>query len=376
MMFPFPLGFVPGTQELARWVQTPIGWGVEALAHLLGLPMPSRAMTGSGDTLFANLELLLLAIVALVASIAWTAIARDRPHVRLARGLRVVLRYWLAATLCLYGFVKLRELQFHEPGAWILDQRVGDKSPMGLLWTFMGFSRPYTMLSGIAELVGCVLLVWRRTATLGAIAIAIVMANIAALNFCYDVPVKLFSLILLAAALAIAAPDLRRIIGAALGHATRDVPLPPRSSRAFERARIAAKLGFVACALYLGARIAVFPGNPTSELDGTWDVEQFHSSGELRWARVMIDDGIAAIRWTTERRIYYRVRIDPSSHVIALDRGFGPSGALTYTWRDPDHVVVHGAIGDTSYDATLVRAQPWLLMTRGFHWIQEAPFNR
>jgi hypothetical protein len=70
VMFPFPLGFVPGTQELARWVQTPIGWGVDALAHLLGLPTPSRVMTGSGDTLFANLEVLLFAIVALVASVA------------------------------------------------------------------------------------------------------------------------------------------------------------------------------------------------------------------------------------------------------------------------------------------------------------------
>ena len=59
--------------------------------------------------------------------------------------MRIALRCWLATVLVHYGVAKLIEIQFREPPAWILDQRVGDKSPMGLLWTFMGHSRPYTI---------------------------------------------------------------------------------------------------------------------------------------------------------------------------------------------------------------------------------------
>ena len=40
---------------------------------------------------------------------------------------------------------------------------------------------------------------------------AAAMANVVALNFCYDVPVKLYSVQLLLEALIIAAPDLRQV---------------------------------------------------------------------------------------------------------------------------------------------------------------------
>jgi hypothetical protein len=49
---------------------------------------------------------------------------------------------------------------------------------------------------------------------------------------------------------------------------------------------------------------------------------------------------------------------------------------LQYELRDRDHLIVRGTINDTWYEVTLVRAAPWLLETRGFHWIQEEPFNR
>src|SRR5258706_4683721 len=190
VMFPFPLGIIPGLGWLVDALTAPIRWGVVALAALLGLPEPAQLFTGSGDTLFHYLELLLFAIVASVATATWLTLDRRRDHARLARGLRIALRYWLAAIMCTYGVLKLFEFQFHTPPAWILDQRVGDKSPMGLMWTFMGHSRAYTMFAGGAETLACVLLLSRRTATLGALVGGAVMLNVVAMNFCYDVPVK------------------------------------------------------------------------------------------------------------------------------------------------------------------------------------------
>jgi hypothetical protein len=55
------------------------------------------------------------------------------------------------------------------------------------------------------------LLLFRRTATLGAMASAAVLLNIVMLNFCYDVPVKLYSLNLLLMAIFLMLPDLGRL---------------------------------------------------------------------------------------------------------------------------------------------------------------------
>jgi hypothetical protein len=40
---------------------------------------------------------------------------------------------------------------------------------MGLLWTFMGASEPYTMFVGFAEMIAGILLFPRKTSTLGAL---------------------------------------------------------------------------------------------------------------------------------------------------------------------------------------------------------------
>ena len=365
VMFPFPLGYVPGTQHLAMWLHEPIRWGVNALAAILGLDEPSTRPTGSGDTLFAYLEVLLLALNALAFTIGWTIFDRSS-DARIARAMRIVLRWWVAMILMRYGLAKLFEIQFRTPPAWILDQRVGDKSPMGLLWTFMGHSRAYAIGAGVAEMLGSVLLVWRRTATIGAVVLAIVMTNVVAMNFCYDVPVKLYSLELLAACTAIAAPDLRRMIIAALGRATPEVEPAPRS---FERT------GRVLRALYFAAIVsdAMFLSQftpPTTELDGAWDVHN-----EPRWSRMLVGQGIAAIRTPDEKRLYFLAAVDATKKSLVLDSPLR-RGELTYELRDLDHLTLRGTINETWYEVTLVRAPPWLLETRGFHWIQEEPFNR
>src|SRR5262245_23311944 len=82
---------------------------------------------------------------------------------------------------------------------------------MGLLWTFMGSSGPYVIFSGAGETTGSLLILFRRTTTLGALVLGAVLTNIAALNFCYDVPVKINSSHFLAMCIFLAAPDVRRL---------------------------------------------------------------------------------------------------------------------------------------------------------------------
>src|SRR5262249_42535112 len=84
----------------------------------------------------------------------------------------------------------------------------GESSPMHLLWTFMGASDGYTWFTGAGEMLAGLLLCTRRTTLLGALVTFGVMAHVVALNFCFDVPVKLFSSHLVLMSVFLVAPDL------------------------------------------------------------------------------------------------------------------------------------------------------------------------
>lgn len=154
----------------------------------------SSVQTGSGDTRFDYYLILFFAILAITLSLVISIIDYRRPNYKsLYKWLLLVLRYYLAYQMINYGLSKIFYLQFSEPSQVQLNQLVGDKSPMGLLWTFMGFSKPYTVFTGIAEFVGGILLLSRKTTLLGALVTFGVMSNVMMLNYCYDVPVKLLS---------------------------------------------------------------------------------------------------------------------------------------------------------------------------------------
>jgi len=106
-------------------------------------------------------------------------------------------------------------------------QPYGDSSPMGLLWTFMGASPGYQMFAGAAEVVGGLLLLFRRTTLLGALVVAAVMSNVFAMNVFFDVPVKLYSFHYLLLAILLTLPDLPRLISLFVAN----TPAPARDLR-------------------------------------------------------------------------------------------------------------------------------------------------
>jgi hypothetical protein len=160
----------------------------------------------------AYVQNLLYVVVAVAATAVWSALDRRRPNYRaLGAWVRVLVRYNLAFTLFGYGFAKIVPLQFQRLFLFKMMEPYGDFSPMGALWSFMSASLPYVIYSGCAEVLGGMLLLFRRTATLGALVAFAVMLNVAVLNYCYDVPVKLYSTNLVLMAVFLLIPDLRRL---------------------------------------------------------------------------------------------------------------------------------------------------------------------
>lgn len=114
-------------------------------------------------------------------------------------------------TLIKYGAVKLIPVQFPPPDLHRLLEPFGDASPMGLLWTFMGASTAYNVFAGSVETIAGLLLFFPRTSLLGALVSMAAVCQICALNLCYDVPVKLFTLHLLGMVVFLVAGDARRL---------------------------------------------------------------------------------------------------------------------------------------------------------------------
>jgi hypothetical protein len=90
-------------------------------------------------------------------------------------------RYFCAFMLYTYGISKLLHLQFNLQSQ-LAQQPVGLLTGYQLTWFYFGYSRGYAVLLGTTQVLGGTLLLFRRTALLGSLAMLPVMANILLIN--------------------------------------------------------------------------------------------------------------------------------------------------------------------------------------------------
>lgn len=204
------------SRKLSTWSRAAESWMAHRTGEwCFGFEGDLVPPNGSGDTTMSYLIVLDWFVVAAALAAAWTLLRRRAPRRDAAVDLtRSYLRYVLAFAMLGYGLAKvsMTSNQFPEISAQRLDQSWGETSPMGLVWGFMGASRPYTIFAGLGEVVAAFFLLWRHTALLGAVVAVAVMTNVLMLNYCYDVPVKIYSTHLTLMGLIILAPDARRLL--------------------------------------------------------------------------------------------------------------------------------------------------------------------
>src|SRR5262245_5322877 len=156
-------------------------------AHALGISQFYDGPSGSGDKTFDYVRLLLCFALACAIAVVWSAVGWRRTNYPWLNDLlRSYLRYVLAFAMLGYGLAKVGSAvnQFAEPSVEQLMKTYGESSPMNLVWTFMGASRAYTRFAGLGEVVGALLLIWRRTTILGAVVSFGVMRNVVVVNCC------------------------------------------------------------------------------------------------------------------------------------------------------------------------------------------------
>ncbi len=139
---------------------------------------------------WAAAQFVLALLLALSATVIWSALARRTEYERFAGWCRIALRYYLGVIMLVYGGAKVIPSQFPPIAVEQISEPLGNLSPQALLWAYMGYSRIYTIFTGVGEALGALLLFFRRTTTLGAAILVAVLSNVVLINFAYDVPVK------------------------------------------------------------------------------------------------------------------------------------------------------------------------------------------
>ena len=389
------LGFVPivgqlivgGYFVLTRWAAT---WSASHIVHRPAVFAP----TGSGDTMIQWITFGIELTAAAIAAIVWTIVAKRTEYRRLNEWLRIGLRFTLAFIMFGYGFAKILPNQFPAATLERLSEPLGEFSPMGLLWTFMGYSVGYNFFTGMGEAVGGLLLCFRRTTTAGALLLIAVLSNVVLLNYAYDVPVKLYSSIYLIMAIILVAPDARRLIDMLV----LNRPTEPRDLRMFatprmQRASNILRGIFVAYVVLLNfgsnvTRYRTSTNGPLPALYGIYDVQSLVKNGvqvplvvtdASLWRRIVFSRfDRMSIRTMSDSVSRYTVKI--RSGAFTATPRFDSTQTLAFTFQKPsaDRLVLTGRVGSDSVVATLNRVDEskYLLNSRGFNCVQEQPFNR
>ncbi len=384
------LDLIPPWTPLVQWTATHI-------FHTSAATLPNH----SGDTTWNYVQVFCIAVLALAAAILWTAFARGQPDsARVRIAFRLWLRFWLASAMLTYGLLKVFPLQFPAPSPELLEMTFGQASPMGLLWRFMGQSAAYTMFAGSLETMAGVLLAFRRTTSLGAFVAVGVLSNVVALNFCYDVPVKLYSTHLFVMALILAAPDVVPLFRLFLQREPVSLAPDPPLFQSLRWRRLGTVMTALAVAGYswtivvtnLSARAADTPHK--SEVLGSWRADSFEL---LDSAKAPIADPGARWRSFTmyPRAVIvqssdasagaeiYSLSTDapPNTLLLTPIRASGVAQArlwLHYKMPAPDRLEFDGTDGARHLRGAFRRIDvaSFPLNARGFHWINEYPFNR
>lgn len=210
-----------------RCVAPPFRWLAEQTGRFVWGVNLTGAHEFYSDSLLVYVHLLNLLLISLIAAAAWSFFSKTKfTATKLYPLLLTLLRYFVSLHLFIYGFSKLYKWQFMLPEPNILYTTVGEMHRDILYWTSMGTSRPYSMFMGVVEIVPAILLLFRRTTVLGAFAAVLVMANVVAVNFSFDITVKLHSSLLLIMAMVVLIPARKRIVALFTGKAAEEWRYP------------------------------------------------------------------------------------------------------------------------------------------------------
>lgn len=397
-----PNGVIPFVDKVFEFYIEPFHKLVPWLAaHVLHIAKPVTIVpTGSGDTTYDYLIMLLIATLTLIGTVIWSVTDRNtRNYNKLFYWLTVVVRYYVGITMISYGFYKVIKLQFPSPGLGRLVEPFGNSSPMGLAWTYMGYSVGFNYFTGLAEISVGLLLFFRKTSTLGAIVGLVVAGNIMAINYCFDVPVKLLSTTLVVMSMFLLLRDFRRLVNFFFLNkdALPSNLSPHRFAKSWKNITLTV-LKYVLILytifgdMYGAVKLSGQYGDkaPKPPLYGIYSVKTFVRNRDtlpplttdtIRWSKLIVPaSGGAQILLMSDSTKRYAFKPDTAKHTITIHTNADTvhKYQFTYTLTRQGVLTMKGKWKEDSLHLVMQRfdLKKFRLMQGKFRWVNEFPYNK
>ncbi|WP_299336665.1 DoxX family protein [uncultured Psychroserpens sp.] len=189
-------GFTYALDDSTFW-DRPVIWFGE---QLFGWDFDLEWLYRGFDSKYQLCKYIFIILLALIGTALWMLIDKyfkTNYNDKLRTFVQTALRYHLAVIMMSYGLSKVFMLQFGTLDLNGLERKIGDFGPMGLMWTFMSYSKTVVMFAGWTECIGAVLLFFRKTTFLGALVLFGVMLSVVIMDIGYDVTVAMYAIQLL-----------------------------------------------------------------------------------------------------------------------------------------------------------------------------------
>jgi len=317
---------------------------------------------------------------ALLLAIVWSIIDKQRHiYVKLKYILQIILRFFLAYIITQYGAAKIFDIQF-SPSIGNMAATVADMRPMSVAWTFFGYSFGYESFIGCSQILAAILLLFRRTSTLGAILMVTIMSNIVFVNFAFDVCVKFFSCSYLAMSIYLLVDDAPRLTNLLLLNRTAEKRNYPQLFQKQTARRILAIIGILA-----GIFAIAYPLQDTMHMKtkykmgqhtaiyGDWAVDTLHHSRDSidhllhtdtsGWKKLIFEDyDFATVKSWAADRGYFSYETDTATRTLHMKQTY-PDTLLRVNTEyrlNRDTLYLFGKYGDDSIYVRLHQQKKYL----------------
>lgn len=340
---------------------------------------------GSGDNTYSYLLMFWNLIFSLLLAFPLAILAKKHKFANtpgLTYSFLMLLRFYLAFFMLIYGIGKILPMQFPPIDLARLAQPYGQSSPMGLAWAFLQYSPAYAAFSGFAEAIGALFLLNRKTVTLGAIILLGVLSNIVAMNFCYDIPVKISSSHMLLACLILLYSDRKRIYNFFILNKVVEQKKEvisfknKQDEKIFNIVAIVSKSGFaLAIIAFFGIMYLRSNSLETSKLYGVYETTAQNKS---KFSRFIFEEGNwASVTYSNKEVAFFTVELDTIKNTIRLKSTDKKTPSVeNFTFKEHQKTLILQSENGEEVHLNKKSREDYLLMNRGFHWINETPFNR
>ena len=317
------LNFSPGAIGGTICVKL-VGWVNDLFIH-----KNFQGFIPTADSYWAYVATFIFFILAILTTLLWLAIDKRKSFPAFYEFTYIIARYFVAFELLGYGISKLDGSQFYISPERLLPS-VGADDPFNLFWITMGVSKSYAFFGGLLETAAGILLLFRKTTTLGCLIAIPVLLNVVMTDISWDIIIKLKAFHMLVFSVFILTPDINRLYQfLVLKQNTSLNPSYPRlfNYKKFYGLQYVLKFLIIGYILYSNIKDDVdyytqMHYSPYQKLIGIFNVKQFHTIknpgiindiDSLKWKKIavshmngiqvlLMNDSIAGFFYTVDTK--------------------------------------------------------------------------